>query len=157
MPSTFKTLSDDVLVIILQYSGDLPDLLRTFLGLKQRFNAILNHFYQSVAFPPQESVTSDLPYRAEVQSDLLTVKTIREKELQSAFQALRENSLSPASTRHICSLLLSKGARLQGNGPECELFNFANALNRLFLCHLNNCYIRFPDHGLTRSVKCSKH
>lgn len=140
-----------VLVIIFQYSGDLPDVLRTFLALKQRFNTILNHFYQSVVFPQQESVTIDIPYRAKVQSDLLAVKTIREKstsdeishvdqELQSAFQGLRENPLTSASILHICPLASSKGARLQGNGHESELFNFAEALNQLFLCHLNNMH-----------------
>jgi hypothetical protein len=41
MSSTFETLSDEIIMIIFQYSGDVYTIFRTFLGLNQRLNNIL--------------------------------------------------------------------------------------------------------------------
>ena len=41
MTSTLEKLPDEILMIIFQYSGDVFNILRTFLGLNQRLNNIL--------------------------------------------------------------------------------------------------------------------
>jgi hypothetical protein len=41
LPSTFETLSDEILMIIFRYSGNVTSIFRTFSGLNQRLNRIL--------------------------------------------------------------------------------------------------------------------
>lgn len=39
--STLEVLPDEILSLIIQHSGDVPNIIRSFLGLNQRFNNIV--------------------------------------------------------------------------------------------------------------------
>jgi hypothetical protein len=41
MSSTLENLSDEILMIIFKYSGNVITIIRTFIGLNQRINHIL--------------------------------------------------------------------------------------------------------------------
>ncbi len=97
MPSTFETLSDEVLMIIFRYSGDVYKIFRTFLGLNQRLNYILidkrSHLLVDFLYiNTRDPIFADY-YKSDVFQNVsyqlsCTHSPINEQQLRQCFQSL---------------------------------------------------------------------
>ncbi|CAF1184717.1 unnamed protein product [Rotaria sordida] len=89
LPSTFETLPDEILMIIIRYSGDIYTIFRTFSGLNQRINNILvdkrMHLLTDFLCMDITDVNIDYYYKSEVFHDIsqqLLSLTITENDQQ---------------------------------------------------------------------------
>ncbi|CAF1202197.1 unnamed protein product [Rotaria sordida] len=89
LPSTFETLPDEILMIIIRYSGDIYTIFRTFSGVNQRINNILvdkrMHLLTDFLCMDITDVNIDYYYKSEVFDDIsqqLLSLTITENDQQ---------------------------------------------------------------------------
>jgi hypothetical protein len=90
---TFESLPDEILMIIFQYSGDVCNILRTFLGLNQRLNGILLdkrlHLLTDFLFiHPRNDYYNSKIFQQVSQQLSSTNTTINEEDLNQLLQPL---------------------------------------------------------------------
>ncbi|CAF1102857.1 unnamed protein product [Rotaria sp. Silwood1] len=95
--STFETLPDEILMIIIRYCGNIYRIFRTFSGLNQRINNILIdkrlHLLTDFLFMDIDDVNIDYYYQSkefyDVSQQLLSLKiTENDEQLRQCFQSL---------------------------------------------------------------------
>ncbi|CAF3931898.1 unnamed protein product, partial [Rotaria sordida] len=97
LPSTFEILPDEILMIIIRYSGDIYTIFRTFSGLNQRINNILvdkrMHLLTDFLFVDTSDVNIDYYYKSKIFHDIsqqllsLTI-TENDQQLRQCLQSL---------------------------------------------------------------------
>ncbi|CAF3065235.1 unnamed protein product, partial [Rotaria sp. Silwood2] len=108
MPSTFEMLSDEILMIILEYAGNVYNIFRTFSGLNQRLNKILLdrrlHLFTNFLYIHHDDTNIDYYYNSTLFHDIskqLSSMTITKSDeaLRQCFQSLAVSHIKEQSNR----------------------------------------------------------
>jgi hypothetical protein len=175
MPSTFETLSDEVLMTIFRYSGDAYTIFRIFHGLNQRLNCILidrclHLFTDFLCIDTHDPASADY-YKSDVFQNLsyqlsCTHSTINEQELRQCFQSLVAFHIKEQFTRletQVQSRLITFQAMRQ-QLSDVDIVDIDNQLRNAFFDLRDNIITiksikQIESLVLTRAgcLKCANH
>ncbi|UJR32385.1 hypothetical protein I4U23_019847 [Adineta vaga] len=138
MSSTFETLSDEILMIVFQYMGDMCTILRTFYGLNQHLNDILlkklPHTIQYLFFELSSSI--EINSKLHLYLQFLISNYIKEqyleidnqvRSLRRTFQITREK-LSEIEMLNIDNELQAEFFNLQTTVPTIQSIKHIQSL-----------------------------
>lgn len=107
--------------------------------LREYFQSLVTSRIKEQSIQLQGQVQLKLTAFNSIREQLSDAEIIdRDNQLRNIFFDLPNNGITIKAIENIQSLILTNAARLQCANYELNQFNFARALNRFLLCHLNN-------------------
>ncbi|CAF2882298.1 unnamed protein product [Rotaria sp. Silwood2] len=166
MPSTFETLSDEILMIILEYAGNVYNIFRTFSGLNQRLNKILLdrrlHLFTNFLYIHHDDTNIDYYYNSTLFHDIckqLSSMTITKSDeaLRQCFQSLAVSFIKEQSNRlkHEFQSNMESFQSIRGHLTNDEMRNIDKELNKSFN-NLQKCSISIKNIELITSLVLTK-
>ncbi|CAF2703371.1 unnamed protein product [Rotaria sp. Silwood2] len=149
MPSTLEMLSDEILMIILQYSGNVYNIFRTFSGLNKRLNNILIdrrlHLFTDFLCMHHEDTNLDYYYNSalfhDISRQLLSLTKIKNDQvLRQCFKSLVFFHIKEQANRLKCEFQLNmkqfQSIRLLLTNDETRNIDeeLKNSLNKFKKC-----------------------